>query len=149
MKTTASTVILSLLLLSAGAQAQNMDFLIGTWKVEDRELYEVWEKKGTNDFNGYSYRLENGEKIITETLSIKRINNRMIYAATVPDQNEGQTIRFQLNGELASTLSFENAEPDFPKKIHYKKLNDKEIEVTVLGDEGKGFSMRLQKQTIK
>lgn len=149
MKITSSPVILFLLLISAEAQAQNMDFLIGTWKVEDRELYEVWDKNGKDDFNGYSYRLENGEKIITETLSIKRINNKMIYAATVPDQNEGNTIRFQLNGDLESYLSFENAEHDFPKKIHYKKINENEIEVTVLGDEGKGFSMKLQKQTMK
>ena len=52
----------------------------------------------------------------------KKIENNIIFEATVPDQNEGRTIQFTLNNE---------------------------IEVTVLDDEGMGFSYTQLKQIIK
>ena len=52
----------------------------------------------------------------------KKIENNIIFEATVPDKNEGRTIQFTLNNE---------------------------IEVTVLDDEGMGFSYTQLKQIKK
>jgi len=123
--------------------------MVGTWKMEGKEQYEVWESTKNKELIGYSYRFNDNQKIITETLSIKIIENNIIYEATVPDQNEGKTIPFTLNNEIKEYLSFENIKHDFPKKIQYKRLNNDEIEVTVLGDEGKGFSYKQLKQKPK
>ena len=123
--------------------------MIGTWKVDGEDLYEVWESSKSKELIGYSYSLDNNEKSLTETLSIKEIDNQTFYKATVPDQNDGKTIRFTLNNEIKAYLSFENIEHDFPKKIQYKRISDNEIEVTVLGDKGKGFSYSQFKQTTK
>jgi len=82
-------------------------------------------------------------------LSIKKIGNRIIYEATVPNQNDGETIQFTLNTEIKLYFSFENDKHDFPKKIQYKKISDNEIEVAVLGDNGKGFSYTQFKQKTK
>ena len=146
MKTLTSLCILSLLVACPKNKISRVDFMLGTWKIEDKEQYEVWEVSKNNTLIGYSYKYKNNQKIITETLSIKLIENTIIYEATVPNQNEGKTIPFTLNNELKEYLSFENIEHDFPKKIQYKKINDDEIEVTVLGDEDKGFSYKQQKQ---
>jgi hypothetical protein len=123
--------------------------MIGTWKMEGEDQYEVWESTKSNELIGYSYKFYNNEKSITETLSIRKIDNQTFYEATVPDQNDGKTIRFTLNNEIKSYLSFENIEHDFPKKIQYKRINDNEIEVTVLGDQGRGFSYTQVKQITK
>lgn len=77
------------------------------------------------------------------------MENKVIYEATVPDQNEGKAIPFTLNNDIKEYLSFENIEHDFPKKIQYKRINEDEIEVTVLGDEGKGFTYKQLKQKSK
>ncbi len=123
--------------------------MVGTWKMEGKEQYEVWETNKNKELIGYSYKIENNQKTITETLSIKIIDNQFIYEATVPDQNEGKTIQFTLNNKIQTYLSFENIEHDFPKKIQYKRINDNEIEITVLGDKGQGFSYTQIKQILK
>ncbi|MBI9071363.1 MAG: hypothetical protein JEY94_07175 [Melioribacteraceae bacterium] len=117
-----------------------LDTLIGTWKIEGKEQFEVWEKKTNNNLAGYSYKLINHKKIILETLSIKIYDSQIVYEATVPNQNEGKTIQFILNSEIDSCLSFENNTHDFPNKIRYKNISDEKIEVSVGGNNGKGFS---------
>jgi hypothetical protein len=137
-------VFLSLfaLLSSCGTKTEDtsLDFLTGTWKRENMERYEVWEQVSPQELKGYSYKLENGEKIITETLVIRKDKGQFVYEATVPDQNEGKTVPFTLNPAIDSLLSFENASHDFPKKIQYQLLEEGKIKVMVWGEDNKGFS---------
>ena len=138
--------LFSFLLACSETKMEKTDFLVGTWKMEGKDLYEVWEKNENNEFTGYSYELQKNKKTITETLSLKRIDDRIVYEATVSNQNEGKTIQFVLNTEVKTYFSFENDQHDFPKKIQYKKISNDEIQVRVLGDEGKGFFYTLFKQ---
>lgn len=117
--------------------------------MEGKEQYENWELSNKKELIGYSYKLKDSQKIITETLSIKILEHIVIFEATVPDQNEGKTIPFTLNNEITDYLSFENIDHDFPKKIQYKSINENEIEVTVLGDKDEGFSYKQRKQRTK
>lgn len=149
MKILTSICLLCFLIACSENKSSRLDFIIGTWKMEGKEQYEVWETNKNNEFIGHSYKLNNNQKTITETLSIKIIGNQIIYEATVQNQNEGKTIQFILNDEIKAYLSFENIEHDFPKKIQYKRINENEIEVTVLGDKDKGFSFTQFKQKTK
>lgn len=149
LKTLVSLSIFFLIIACPENRLHKVDFLTGTWKIVGKEQYEVWEIAKNKQLSGYSYKLVENEKVITETLSIKTTGNNLIYEATVPDQNEGKTIQFTLNKEIKAYLSFENLEHDFPKKIQYKRINDNEIEVTVSGGEGEGFSYRQIKQKTK
>ena len=149
MKALTSICILCLLIACSENKLSRVDFIIGTWKMEGKEQYENWELSNNKELIGYSYTFKDSQKIITETLSIKIYENTVIFEATVPDQNEGKTIPFTLNNEIKDYLSFENTDHDFPKKIQYKIINENEIEVTVLGDEGEGFSYKQLKQRTK
>ncbi len=144
-----TTLLLTLLFLSncTDNNLSELDFMIGTWKMDNKEQYEVWERSNDTMLKGYSYRIKNDQKNITETLTIKLVGGEIIYSATVPDQNEGKTIGFILNSDIQTYLSFENPKHDFPKKIQYKKISENEIEVTVLGDEGQGFSYTQFRQS--
>lgn len=122
------------------------DNLTGTWKIEGKETYESWKKTNASSFKGTSYKLVNGEKKVTETLSIEENNDKVIYKATVPSQNQGQTIPFVLNTKNENLLSFENSEHDFPKKIQYKMITKDKLLVNVLGEDDKGFSYYLIRQ---
>jgi hypothetical protein len=149
MKTRISICMLCLLLACSENKLSRVDFIIGTWKMKGKEQYENWELANNKELIGYSYRIKDSQKIITETLSIKILENEVIFEATVPDQNEGKTIPFTLNNKIKDYLSFENMNHDFPKKIQYKRINENEIEVTVLGDHSKGFSYNQLKQRTK
>lgn len=145
MRTTTLVLLLAFFCSCSTAKLSQLNDLVGTWKVADKEQYEVWEK-GPGVFTGYAYRIKDGRKERSETLSIKKIGKQLIYAATVPDQNDGRTILFTLNEDIKDYWSFENPNHDFPKRIQYKKLNPTKIQVTVLGDNGRGFSYVQTKQ---
>tara|TARA_B100001750_G_scaffold205025_1_gene181792 strand:+ start:21 stop:470 length:450 start_codon:yes stop_codon:yes gene_type:complete len=125
-----------------------LDFLIGTWKTENKEYYEIWEKDTINNFNGHSYYIENGKKNIIEILSIKKIDSKVIYEAKVINQNNGESILFTLNTKITSCFSFENSKHDFPKKIQYQKITDDKIKIKIIGDKNKGFSYFQIKQKL-
>ena len=146
-----SLILCSLFLsLSCTNQSKtNFDFLAGTWKIKDKGQYDVWVKTSKREFNGYSYKIVENQKSILESIVIKLKGKQVVYEATVPDQNEGETVRFTLNHGDKSCFSFENAMHDFPKKIQYHQISNNELMIRVLGDEGKGFSYTLIRQDIE
>jgi hypothetical protein len=127
------------------AQSSFPNFLQGTWKIENKEVYEHWDKLNENRLKGFSYKLKNGKLMISEYLDITKVNKEVIYTATVLNQNEGKGIHFTLT-KADSAFAFENLKHDFPKKIVYKRLNDSEIYVQVSDGKQKGFAYKLQKQ---
>lgn len=141
--------ILTLLVLFTAelnfAQSSYPDFLQGTWKMENKEVYEHWDKVNENSLKGFSYKIKDGQMFISEYLDIKKANNEIIYTATVLKQNQGKGVNFKLT-KADSTFTFENPNHDFPKKIVYKKLDDTEIFVKVSDGKQKGFEYKMQKQ---
>ena len=136
-----STICLLFLFVSCYEnKTSRLDFLEGTWKMEGKQQYEFWEKNSKDGLVGNSYKIVNNEKLISETLSIKIVENQLIYGATVLNQNDGETIEFILNPDNDEYLSFENSNHDFPKKIQYKRISPDSIKVSVLGENDEGFS---------
>ena len=146
MKILVTIVILFLCSSCVDKTASELDFLVGTWKRDNKDQFEVWEKNNALELIGNSYIIKDNQKTITETLVIKKIGGQFVYEATVPDQNEGRTVQFILNTETDSLFSFENDKHDFPKKIQYKKISDNQLKVIVLGDDDSGFSYIQIKQ---
>ncbi|MGV8093159.1 MAG: DUF6265 family protein [Mangrovibacterium sp.] len=144
--------ILTFLTLSlanmAFAQSGFPDFLQGTWKMENKEIYEHWDRLNGNTLKGFSYKIKNGQITISEYLDISRTENEIIYTATVLNQNQGKGINFKLT-QADSIYTFENPNHDFPKKIVYQKLSDTEIAVQVSDGKQKGFAYKMEKQLEK
>ncbi|MEO1022383.1 MAG: DUF6265 family protein [Bacteroidota bacterium] len=121
-------------------------FMEGTWKVDNKYQYEVWEVTNDSTLHGYVYSLHEGKKRIKETISIRYTNTELIYQATVPDQNQGSTISFVHNSAIEDRLSFENPDHDFPNKIQYQMISDSVLYIQVLGNSDSGFSYYMRKQ---
>lgn len=132
----------------AFAQSDFPNFLQGTWKIENKEIYEHWDKLNENTLKGISYKLQDGKMAISEYLSIARKEDKTIYTATVLNQNQGKGIDFELT-KSDSAITFENPAHDFPKKIVYQKLSETEILVQVSDGKQKGFAYKMQKQHKK
>jgi Domain of unknown function (DUF6265) len=120
--------------------------LVGTWKVENKEDYEAWTATDATTMEGQGYKIRGGQKTVTEYLSIKTVDGKTIYTATVPGQNNGQPVDFILNTEVTGKYSFENLAHDFPQKIQYTPMGDAALFVEVLGSGGRGFSYMMAKQ---
>ena len=124
----------------------DLNFLEGSWKMENKENYETWKVMSKTALEGSSYEIRAAKKTITEYLSIKEVEGNIIYTAKVLDQNNAQPIVFVLNNEVNNKISFENLHHDFPKKIQYTKLDETTIFVEVLGENDQGFSYKMMKQ---
>lgn len=132
----------------ASAQSGLPDYLQGTWKMENKEIYEHWDKPNESALKGFSYSLKDGKMTVSEYLEITEINKEINYKATVLNQNQGKEVKFKLT-KKDSTYTFENPDHDFPKKIVYQKLNDKEIFVRISDGRQKEFEYKMQKQYQK
>ncbi|WP_310555569.1 DUF6265 family protein [Flavobacterium sp.] len=147
MKTIFNLIALfTLFAFSTNCNIDELRFLEGTWKMENKENYETWKSISKTELEGSSYKIKANQKIVSEYLSIKKVDGKIIYTAKVLNQNNAQPIDFVLNKEITNKISFENVTHDFPKKIQYTKLDETTIYVEVLGENDKGFSYKIMKQ---
>lgn len=142
------TIVILIIAEATFAQSDFPDFLQGTWKMEGKEIFELWDVLNDNTLKGFSYKMNKGQMVISEYLDISRVNNEIVYTATVLNQNQGKGISFTLT-KTDSSFNFENPNHDFPKRIMYQKLNDTEIFVQVSDGKQKGFAYKMQKQVQK
>lgn len=140
-----------IILLSANiafGQTQFPTFLQGTWKTENKETYERWDKLNDETLKGFSYRMKDGQMAVSEYLEIAKKGNDIVYTATVLQQNAGKGIDFKLT-KSENVYSFENPSHDFPKKISYQKLSETEVLVQVSDGAQKSFSYKIIKHGAK
>jgi uncharacterized protein YciI len=142
------TIFIHLLSLVATAQPNFPLFLEGTWKMEDKEIYEHWDKLNNNTLKGISYSLDNGKISVIEYLDIYHTKKDIILSASVKNQNEGKSINFKLTRN-GNSFKFENPKHDFPKVVEYQILSDNEMFVQVSDGKEKGFSYKMHKQVVK
>lgn len=124
------------------AKAPDVDFLVGTWQVEGKEQFEVWNKEKDGIYSGYAYSMVNGEKYFSEMLQIRTSGDQIVFEANVEGQNDGASIPFKLNPNVKDKLSFENLSHDFPKRIQYERIDEQTLSVSVLGDGEKGMTYK-------
>jgi len=143
-----TSIIINILFLTfqQNTNLSDFEFLKGEWKAEGKETYEFWMLNKNGNLRGNTYDIINGQK---EILGLKLKNNKIVYQATVPDQNEGKIVSFTLNTNVKNCFSFENAQHDFPKKIQYEKISENEILIRIMGDKEEGFSYKLIRQPEK
>lgn len=136
------TILIATLLFCLGAaqplfsQVSFPSFLEGTWKVDNKEEYEQWDRINEHELKGLSYALKNGQKIVSEYLKLTKIKDKIIYTALVIGQNNGKEVNFELNYQ-DSTYSFVNEAHDFPNFIRYTRVATNRLHIAVEGKSGK------------
>lgn len=145
MKLNFFTILFLILVITTKGQNANPLDLIGTWKHENSNTYERWDKLNENKILGICYKLDNEELVVKEYLEIILNEGNVVYKATVIGQNNGNTIIFKLTDITNDTMIFENSEHEFPNKLTYKFDDKDKIEVTVSGKNNKSFKIKMQK----
>ena len=144
----AITLFIVFLALGVFAQSGIPAFLQGTWKMENKEIYEHWDVLNDHSMQGFSYKMKDGQMVVSEYLKVYQKEDEVFYTATVLNQNQGKGIDFKLS-KKDSVYTFENPDHDFPKNIVYHRLNDTEIYVQVSDGKQRGFAYKMAKQTIQ
>lgn len=118
------------------AQSEFPTFLTGTWKVENEDTYEHWDKLSENHLKGISYKFKNGQIQVSEYLEIVIEKKKLVYKATVMEQNKGQSISF-IRIDSGNSYAFENKKHDFPKRIEYMQTGSHKMVVNLSDNTGK------------
>ncbi len=130
-----------------GEYTDVIEKLEGEWEETPGIGYrEVWTMD-KNGLSGAGFMHAGNTFSQTETLAIVICDSKLVYQATVPNQNDGKTIPFHLSRHTDSTLMFTNPEHDFPNVIAYRFLSDTLLQINVqsLKDSSGNFSLRLKK----
>ncbi len=117
---------------------------VGTWTGTTGEgisFTEHWEVEG-DGFIGWG-KFEAEEK--GENLALIKSNGSWLYQATVPNQNAGKTILFELKEAHQNQWTFINKSHDFPEFIRYERFHADSLKIEIGKDEQVAMVMKLSK----
>jgi hypothetical protein len=142
-------LIVCFALLSAGsglAQRKEFPWLVGTWKVKDKNEFERWTTHGEeNSLTGKVFQVRGADTLITEVISLTFYEGAFHYVPDVAGPQEG--VDFTITKYDDSSFVAENPKHDFPKIIRYKWIQGqkaKAIEAAIEGN-GKVIAYRFEK----
>src|SRR5688500_765653 len=142
----AALALLSLLLNEGSGQLLTFRWLIGLWKLGDRNIYEMW-RQGDDQLIGEAFEVSGGDTAVTEVISLQFYKNAYHY---IPDVAGDQpAIDFIITSADSTGFVAENPNHDFPKKIIYKySSGDKQEKINAV-IEGGGRSISYSFLKVK
>lgn len=125
------------------AQVKEFSWLEGSWKMKNKETYEVWKTGSDQKMpEGISYRIKGADTVVMEVLKIKQQNTTFYYVPDVAgDQPE---VYFKITRHDNKSFTAENPEHDFPKIIRYQLLSPTSLRAEIEGN-GKMISFAFDK----
>jgi hypothetical protein len=119
MKSALATSFLCILCITAVVgQQKSFRWLAGTWKLQEKETYEIWTIEDDGQLSGYSYRVSGSDTVITETVSLEFHEGTYQYVSDVA--GDQPPIAFVMTSVQDDGFVAENPRHDFPKVIRYK-----------------------------
>ena len=129
------------------AQLEKTEWLLGEWGnvTPEGELTERWKQENDSVYLGESYFVMNGrDTVFAETIRMEEASGKLTYTVTVPGQNNGKPVSFEMTSATDSQLVFENPQHDFPSKIVYNKITADSIMAEISGmEKGKPASQQF------
>jgi Domain of unknown function (DUF6265) len=99
--------------------------LQGNWQNTKNKLsFEQWTMQSNNVFKGKDYEVSKKDTIVSENFVLNFKNKKWTYSVSVPNQNNGATIGFELASCTKTTAIFKNLQHDFPQIIGYELLTN-------------------------
>lgn len=127
------------------SKVKQLEWLIGTWENQTQKgsIYERWTKVNAQKLMAESFKIENGDTLVLETVSLIQEADSLFFIPTVENQNEGKVIRFSLKEMTDSKMVFTNPEHDFPQVISYTQINQDSLVAEISGKQDSGQNKRL------
>jgi hypothetical protein len=122
---------------SSHAQQKEFSWLIGKWKLADKNIYEIWKLgEDAKSLEGVSFRIKNADTTVTEQIKIVFKNGAFHY---VPDVAGDQgAVDFKISRHTSDSFVAENPQHDFPKIIRYKLIRKDNADFIEASIEGNG-----------
>lgn len=115
---------------------ESFDWLVGNWERIDNEIdnhtFENWKKETNNKFLGHGFIMKGLDTIWQEKMTLSKKDSNWVLEVKTPGNND--LIKFRLTELGSNSLTVENPNHDFPKKIKYWK-NKEKLNALVSGNE--------------
>ena len=121
--------------VNAQSELDKLNWMLGTWqyKTTNYNIIEGWKINNDSTLIGYSYTIAGKDTVSSEQTEIIKKNHKIIFNATVKEQNQSATIPFLMYAFSNDSIAFENTLHDFPQRIGYKKLTNTKICASIEG----------------
>lgn len=129
-------LLLGLLLNSCQNKKDHFDWLTGNWtrmnEAEGQVTREIWKKISDKEYQGLGFTIQQQDTVFKEEIALLQENENWVFRVTGVQE---EPVDFPLSSFNDSEFIAENAQNEFPKKIHYKAENRQLIATISAGDE--------------
>jgi hypothetical protein len=141
---------LALIILASTAHAQQKEFnwLLGTWKLKDKSVYERWTLASDNkSLDGVSFRVQEKDTVVMEKIRFTFDGTAHHY---VPDVAGPQgEVDFKITTFSSNSFVAENPKHDFPKIIRYNFVRKNDLDYIEAAIEGNGKVIPYAYERVK
>ncbi|MCB0696598.1 MAG: hypothetical protein KDC07_04495 [Chitinophagaceae bacterium] len=119
------------------SRLKSISWILGYWEMNTPEgsVTESWIRNSDTSYSGVGKFIDSSGKVMsTEEIEIIQRGDMLLYIPTVSNQNGGEPIVFAEAFYTDTSISFLNAEHDFPQRITYVKTSDSTILAYIEGD---------------
>ena len=135
MKSIFIAILVMALVTGSHAQQKEFGWLIGTWKLEGKDIYETWKVSANNSLEGSSYQVNGMDSVALEQFRFMKDRDGFFYIPDAPgDQGP---VNFKVTRYDQNSFVAENPQHDFPKVIRYRFIpggTQDRIEASIEGD---------------
>jgi hypothetical protein len=134
--------------INATAQQKDFSWLLGTWKLKDKNVYEQWTISADKNYlNGHSFRINEGDTVSMEKIRFMFDGNSYHYMPDVAGP-QGE-VDFRVTSFNANSFIAENPQHDFPKLIRYNLVRRNDHDYIEAAIEGNGKVIPYSFERIK
>jgi hypothetical protein len=133
------TLIITMIFLMhsmAGCAQQNFKWLLGTWKLKDKPVYEEWRTDTGGDLKGLSFKVNGSDTVVLERINLTFRSGKYHYIPEVAEN--AAPVDFTFTSFDEDSFIAENPQHDFPKLIRYTIVRKDEQEFIEASIEGNG-----------
>ena len=137
MKSATLIIILHLFFIESYSQISNFNWLVGSWKLQNKNTYEVWKVSSDNkSLEGKSFKVTITDTLMNEEIKLSFYDNSYYY---IPDVAGDQgPVRFKIIDYNENGFTAENPDHDFPKRIRYDRRREHGKDFIAASIEGNG-----------
>ena len=115
----------------------DLSWLVGAWQNRDKstETADNWRMEGRFTLIGNSFRVQNGDSTLTQTVKIQQEGNLLALYTTIDATQK--VYRYELQDREPSAWTFVNDALSYPQKIVLKRNDRNAFELVFQGNKNK------------
>ncbi len=124
-----------------------LEWLLGTWEVNEGNEYETWTKLNDTTFYGRNFKVyHETDTLITRNAHLVKKENDFFFLPIIKTPQGDKEIYYKMISDSDSYFIFENPQHSFPNKITYTIVNETNVTTK---QEGKNRKIEYNYKRLK